>query len=980
MQAQTPPTIADHPPDAITAAIAAAAHLLPQQGPIGVFVHHNTLHAFQHLPFEEAVVQAGEIFGARPYLSEREYRQAHAGGRIRRDDVVAVLAEEPDCEIWPATEARPALTRRSLREALMLPGLRSIDGDNLQWHLEEGDWLSHWRPDLPAEARARLGDTAPETLFQAASRRCGEAPLAAAPVIRRPRDYWLQQTGRDLDDVVHPTLIRLIAAFVDQGVAHWPMPHREQGFWRACLHLLGQQPSIWSHTLKPVSAWLRSCDGLNLDAHGAVRAALEALRVREEDLPTFIRAELLALPGWAGLVHRLESEPGLAPHERVPCTLMDFLAVRLALTVAAWHALGPRPTHWREAGRPARVTFNPARLAAASLFDAAQLLGIPAAALDSLDAESYSRLSAELAAFDTITRCARWHLAYERRHEQSVLGALVMHLATPSTEAQLPEPRLQVVCCIDEREESFRRHLEEVSPACETFGAAGFFGAAIDYQGMDDAHGVPLCPVVLSPQHAIREVPAEGEQPRQQRRQRLRRLWSALLRPSLLGAGTVFRGSLSTVVLGVLAAIPVTARILNPRAYARLLAGLRAAVLPMPRTELTFSRRDDSSGDAGLGELLVGFSVAEKADRVAAVLRPAGLSSRFAPLVVVLGHGSTSLNNPHESAHDCGACGGRRGGPNARLFALMANHPEVRARLATQGLVIPASTWFVGGYHDTSNDQIDLHDLHLVPASHTSMLAEATGWLDAARAGNAHERARRLEAAPLGLSAEAALRHVEDRAEHLGEPRPEYGHCTNAVCVVAPRDLTRGLFLDRRAFLFSYESHHDLDDGLLARVLGAAIPVCGGINLEYFFSFVDQQRYGCGTKLPHNITGLVGVMDGYQSDLRTGLPLQMVELHEPVRILFVVATTPERLLTTVRSNPITEEFLHNRWIRVATVDPEDGHIEVYRHGRFEAFVPDDCGTLPEAQSSPAWYAGSRGYLPIARIRRSRNSILAGSQT
>ena len=71
------------------------------------------------------------------------------------------------------------------------------------------------------------------------------------------------------------------------------------------------------------------------------------------------------------------------------------------------------------------------------------------------------------------------------------------------------------------------------------------------------------------------------------------------------------------------------------------------------------------------------------------------------------------------------------------------------------------------------------------------------------------------------------------------------------------------------------------------------MPVCAGISLEYYFSYVDNEGYGCGTKLPHNITGLIGVMNGHASDLRTGLPLQMVEVHEPVRILFVIETTPD---------------------------------------------------------------------------------------
>jgi uncharacterized protein YbcC (UPF0753/DUF2309 family) len=379
---------------------------------------------------------------------------------------------------------------------------------------------------------------------------------------------------------------------------------------------------------------------------------------------------------------------------------------------------------------------------------------------------------------------------------------------------------------------------------------------------------------------------------------------------------------------------------------------------------VAFERSDDRHAEGCT--LPLGFTLDEMIDRVAGTLGNAGLREGFARLVAVLGHGSTSLNNPHESAHDCGACGGGRGGPNGRVFAAMANSPSVRNGLRNRGIDIPSDTWFVGGYHDTCNADITLFDLDCVPASLATELAALRAIFDKARALDAEERVRRFEAASAHGGPGRALRHVQDRAERLSEPRPEYGHCTNAVCVVGRRDLTRGLFLDRRAFLVSYDATLDSTDQALTRLLGAVVPVCGGISLEYYFSFVDNERYGCGTKLPHNVTGLIGVMNGPASDLRTGLPWQMVEVHEPVRILFVVETTPERVAKVMAANPELSEFLENRWIRLATIDPVTGEVHVRRGQGFEKLNPT-LEKLPSAPSSADWFRGKIEHLPIAQI-------------
>jgi uncharacterized protein YbcC (UPF0753/DUF2309 family) len=401
-----------------------------------------------------------------------------------------------------------------------------------------------------------------------------------------------------------------------------------------------------------------------------------------------------------------------------------------------------------------------------------------------------------------------------------------------------------------------------------------------------------------------------------------------------------------------------------PRWTAQMRRWAARKLAPAPRTQLQLERTSSTGGPDPQG---IGYTVEEMTGIVRRLLSDIGLTKDFARLVIILGHGSSSLNNPHESAHDCGACGGGRGGPNARAFAQMANDDRIRASLAAEGFVIGRETVFVGGYHNTCDESVTLFDLERVPPSHAEDLARARKAIDAARQRNAHERCRRFESAPLDLTPEAALRHVEARAEDLSQVRPEYGHATNATCIVGRRSRTRGLYCDRRAFLVSYDPEQDdAEKTILTRVLQAAIPVCAGISLEYYFSFVDNVGYGCGTKLPHNITSLLGVMDGAASDLRTGLPWQMVEIHDPVRVLFVIETDPGAMNRILDRNPALGKLCRNGWLQLATLDPRSSRIHVLRGDRFEIHVPE-TSELPQAASSIDWYRGWREHLGYAVI-------------
>ena len=142
------------------------------------------------------------------------------------------------------------------------------------------------------------------------------------------------------------------------------------------------------------------------------------------------------------------------------------------------------------------------------------------------------------------------------------------------------------------------------------------------------------------------------------------------------------------------------------------------------------------------------------------------------------------------------------------------------------------------------------------------------------------------------------------------------------------------------------------------------IPVCGGINLEYLFSRIDNSIYGAGTKLPHNVIGLLGVANGMEGDLRTGLPSQMIEVHEPARLLIVVEQRTALIDPALQRIGPLREWLDNGWVRLAAVDPDTRALRFYDRGHWDTVpLPADFRT-PTAACSADIYAGKSATLPV----------------
>ncbi|QDU73705.1 hypothetical protein Pan97_07030 [Bremerella volcania] len=991
--------------------------MLPSQGPIEVFVHHNTLHAFEDLPFHEAVKTGLARYGAHPYLPEQEYRQLFQEGRITDEDLQAVLQEA----LGPQghKQINGLGTRGQIRLAMLRQPIHVGPDAELRWIVAETDALDRFRPEVPNDLRDRVvagtrqwlqheqaslspaladlaelvskfGSNYPEwkkasweafslhLLWRICRSGIQSVPHQGAPSrYVRPRDLLLNALGIDVDRDVHDLLIRFCAAYIDQGYSDWEMPCRDKGFYDAFLTLYSQSNWCSDRRLRGLSGELWRLQSSGLSPEASIQESLAELGIANDDREEFVIQTLLSLRGWAGMVWQLETGAGPVVHSIPKGSLLGLLAVQLILERFAIIDVGREATGKRGSASDvlqfARTKLSEPRPLSVErraflLFQVAQTLGWQPQQLLALSEIQWQELYDEADGFSAVERRRIYHEAFERKYRREALDAFVNHtnvLNASIAERKPRRPEFQVLTCIDDREESFRRHLEEVHPECETLGAAGFFAVAIYYRGAADSFYKPLCPNVITPEHYVQEdVGYTFEGMHRERAELRRRL--GLVSHAFHTRSRTFLGGIFTGIVGSLATVPLVASVLFPHLTARIRKHLGTFVQPPPVTTLQLERYEENPGPEN-GH--IGFTCDEMANVVVRLMQDIGVTSpeSFSRLFVVCGHGSSSLNNPHESAYCCGACAGKRGGPNARAFAKMANDWRVRAKVRQAGISIPDDTVFVGAYHNTCDDSVVFFDLDMLPASHHADFETARDAIEEARRRNAHERCRRFVSVPLSISPNEAIRHVEARAQDISQARPEYNHATNALCIVGRRDWSRGLFLDRRAFLTSYDPAQDNDDhSVLARILAAAIPVCAGINLEYYFSRVDHVVYGSGSKLPHNIVSLLGVMDGTASDLRTGLYQQMVEIHEPLRMLFVIESTPEAILSIMQSNPTIGRLCRGGWIHLAVINPKTSTVQVYRNGQFDPYEVSGR-YLPEASCSLECYRGSRENLPFYSI-------------
>lgn len=694
------------------------------------------------------------------------------------------------------------------------------------------------------------------------------------PRVGRLRANWESHYGIDLDSRVHPILFRIICSYLDQGISIWNFPLWNNGFLQSVREIEQESMSSFFRT-KEVREMLLTDDCKLEDLLKKV--------VGDESLyAQYLFDQQFAHPGWSGMVSVIEAKPETLIDQK-QISLNEIIILELLLEIDALNdKIGAK--NWKPLAHGLR--------------------------------KKHKDIFEEVVTDELHEVYKLWQIAYEWTFYDEVFAAI----KTEKKTSQAPTVKsFQAMFCIDDREISLRDHLEKTDKHCATYGTPGFFNVEFYFQPELGKSYTKLCPAPITPKYLIKEIGTH--------RRKKNKDWNFSKRTHSLLAGMII-----SPTLGLWSAMKLALSILNPSMTPATATSLRH----MDKVSKLTIENTSTELENGLQ---LGFTIAEMADRVEGLLRSINLVDNFAPIVYVVGHGASSVNNPFYSTMDCGACSCRPGSVNARVFCHMANHKEVRAILNTRGITIPEESHFLGGLHDTTRDEIVFYDEHLLSYPNLdNHFHRNMDIFDKALSMNAKERARRFDTIPNTDSLESIHEKILTRSVSLFEPRPELDHANNALTIVGRREITKHLFLDRRSFLNSYDYSSDPSGHILFGILKPIAPVCGGINLNYYFSRVDNQKLGAGTKLPHNVMGLFGVANGIDGDLRPGLPLQMIEAHDPIRQMVVVEHYPEIVLEVLKKLP-TYDWYYNNWMHISALHPETGEIFIFKEGNFYPYLP-----------------------------------------
>lgn len=663
------------------------------------------------------------------------------------------------------------------------------------------------------------------------------------------------------------------ASYFDHGQAIWSASSKNENLFTSWKK---EAEVDFSPELSGLKNFRKQVKAMPNQPLAAAEKALEKLGIPKEGLDTYLHCLLLRVGGWSAYAARLDWDNEL--HGSDDGILIEFLAVLLSWEAAIQACMEQESV---------KLEWNSAR-------------------------KSFSEFHAQKELNEQLTQKLILQEAFDIASQEEIINKFKGSQKVANGNSKTI--KAQAIFCIDVRSEVYRRNLELVDQEIDTLGFAGFFAFPIKYVPIGHEEGENNCPVLLKTGPTIlEELPNEKENEEALNNRILRRQVQQTWKSFRSGAiscfsfvspiGMSYLPKLFTDSFGLTRPVP------HPDQF-----GLKEKFSKKKQISLNTAKHNQET--AGI-PLEAQIQMAKNA------LNAMSLTDDFAKLVLIVGHGSSMVNNPHATGYDCGACGGHTGEANAKVAAAVLNNRQVRAGLQKENIFIPVDTVFLACLHDTTTDEVSIYNEHEVPSDRSNELSALKTSLKLAGQAARTERASRLTINEASNSDQQIL----SRSKDWSQTRPEWGLAGCSAFVVAPRERTKGIDLGGQSFLHSYDWKKDESFSVLELIMTAPMVVTSWINLQYYASTVDNKVYGSGNKTLHNVTGGLGVLEGFSGDLRVGLPWQAVHdgekfQHEPIKLNVIIEAPMEAMNNILKKHKGVKDLCDNNWINLLTMNKE----------------------------------------------------------
>ena len=937
---------------------------VPHYWPIGSFIHHNPLKGFENLHFKDGLAKAKSIFGGKVYMDSSYYMNLYEEGKIHdsvfENNIKKVLLEKGfDISLELAKKFLMEVSPNWSGLRIQFLAKKETIDESLYSYLEEN------------------------SIFN-------DKNLWLDKLIKYVTLYEINDAlfGGNDKEVVEKNIVEFISRFLDEDQTTLRMPNRELGMFEAFklfenFSYEKDAESFVSESLKQLH--VKDTEGYLLTHLLKLHGWAGFIKYRSED-KNYIAQRQHPSTLIEYIAIRLYYELDAAKNNR----LKDFDVLEehidnnlnnIILQLLKYkHKLFGQELDAIEANETTDTVLS-SYITNELTLDALQVQ----------HSNDVLQSTLPLSELSIIIKKLREEEGYIwlKSLEDSYIHSYVDKIIDVQKEEEV-KITASATFCLDVRSEVIRRTIENSGPY-QTYGAGGFLGIPIAFVEFDKAHELFLSPAIVNPQNVVFELPKESHEEYRSKtgaNKTTKKVLSDL-------KNNPYTPYIMVEAIGWIFGIKLFGKTFLPQKTEKFFSKLKAY---KPKTSYTLDKlsseeiefyvkklhtriiesvlADSSSriyneddvliirnhlvfnddltiyvSDEIIDKLktanhitsqdyeyqkkklaMVGFTLEEKVSYLQKYLKMIGQVNEFPEFITIIGHGSLSDNNPFESALDCGACGGNVSLPNTRTLCMIANNKDVRDKIKEQGIHIPDGTKFIPGLHITTTDEIRFYDTDILTQEEIQRFSKVK---DDFNKASMQSRTERSKALPCTLT----HKDIMIKSMDWSETRPEWGLAKNMGVFAGPRNFTKHLVLNNRFFMHSYDWKVDNDNAeILTAIFNGPLIVGEWINLEHYFSTVDNHIYGAGSKVYHNIVSKIGVFSGNYGDLKIGLPIQSVYLegepyHEPVRLLSFVEA-PLALVGKAVENSIAKPFILNEWIRPVIIDREAKKVYSYENGEF----------------------------------------------